>query len=486
MNRLILLISSVILISCNSSLQQIPEKPNIVFIMADDMGYGDVGIYNPNSKIPTPNMDQIAREGMYFTDAHSPSSVCSPTRYGVLTGRYAWRTWLKEGGLGPFDKLMVDTARYTVADLLKDQGYATAIIGKWHMGLTYQDSIDFYSPPLKPGPLELGFDYFFGINHSLNMSPLVFIENHHTVGTPNVPAPPEVFTNHGNMMMVKGWRHEEVGPTFTRKAVEFINKQVNENPDQPFYLHLMTSAPHRPLYPPDFIRGRSQAGKRGDMVAEVDWTVGEVVKTLKEKGIYENTLIVVTSDNGAIGGEQSMDEDSVAGDPIQYDHQGNYVWRGRKTQIWEGGHRVPFIARWPGKIAAGTSSNEHLCLTDWMATVAGIFEVELPVDAAEDSYNMLPVLLGQPYQAPLREALVSHSAFGVYAIRQGKWKLIEGQGSGGWGDSKTFDYPPGQLYDMEVDSLETNNLYEQHPEVVESLENLLEKYRNSGRSNEYK
>lgn len=472
----------ILLMACNSQIKQnSTDKPNIVFIMADDMGYGDVGIYNPNSKIPTPNMDELAREGMYFTDAHSPSSVCSPTRYGVLTGRYAWRTWLKEGGLGPFDKLMVDTARYTVADLLKDQGYATAVIGKWHMGLTYQDSIDFYGPPLKPGPLELGFDYFFGINHSLNMSPLVFIENHQTVGVPDVKAPPEVFTNHGNGLMVEGWRHEEVGPTITRKAMEFIRQ--NADKQQPFYLHLVTSAPHRPLYPPDFIRGRSQAGKRGDMVAEVDWTVGEVIKTLKQHGIYDNTLIVVTSDNGSLGGEKSMDEDSVAGEPIQYDHQGNYVWRGLKTQIWEGGHRVPLIAHWAGKITPGSQSNEMVCLTDWMATVADYFEVSLPENAAEDSYSFLPVLLQEEFESPIREALVSHSAFGVYSIRQGQWKLIEGQCSGGWGDSKTFDYPPGQLYDMAADSLETINVYDQHPQVVEELEKLLEKYKNSGRSN---
>ena len=482
MKQTVILLTCVLFITgCNKNQNNFSVQPNIVFIMADDMGYGDVGIYNPNSKIPTPNMDQLAREGIYFTNAHAPSSICSPTRYGVLTGRYAWRTWLQEGGLGPFDKLMVDTARYTVADLLKDQGYATAVIGKWHMGLTYQDSIDYYGPPLKPGPLELGFDYFFGINHSLNMSPLVFIENHHTVGVPDVKAPPEIFTNHGNMMMVPGWRHEEVGPTITRKAVEFINE--NAGKQQPFYLHLVTSAPHRPLYPPAFIRGRSQAGKRGDMVAEVDWTVGEVVKTLKENGIYKNTLLVVTSDNGAIGGEQSLSEDSVAGDPIDYDHRGNYVWRGRKTQIWEGGHRVPLIAHWPGKINPGSQSNEMVCLTDWMATLADHFAVELPENAAEDSYSFLPVLLQKDYESPIREALVSHSAFGVFAIRKGNWKLIEGQGSGGWGDSKTFDYPPGQLYNMTTDSLETNNVYEQHPEVVEELEKLLEKYKNSGRSN---
>ncbi|MFP4090938.1 MAG: sulfatase family protein [Cyclobacteriaceae bacterium] len=475
---------ALLTISCKTSPadEAAAEAPNIIFIMADDMGYGDVGVYNPDSKIPTPHMDQLAREGMMLTNAHTPSSICSPTRYGVLTGRYAWRTWLKEGGLGPFDKLMVDTSRYTVADLLKDQGYATAVIGKWHMGLGYEDSIDYYNAPLKPGPLELGFDYFFGINASLNMSPLTFIENHQTVGVPNVPAPPEVFTNDGNKMMVAGWRHEDVGPTLTAKAIDFIEQQATKEKPQPFYLHLVTSAPHRPLYPPDFIKGRSKAGKRGDMVAEVDWTVGEVMRTLQKHGIEDNTLIVLTSDNGSLGGEKSMDEDSVSGEPIDFGHRGNYIWKGRKTQIWEGGFRVPFIVRWPGRIKAGSSSNEMICLTDWMATVAAIFNSRLPENAAEDSYNILPVLLGEAYRSPLREALVSHSAYGVYAITKDGWKLILGQGSGGWGDSRAFDYPPGQLYHMAVDSLETNNVFDQHPERVKALTDLLEHYTNSGRS----
>lgn len=480
MKRLLYMVFICFSLGCQPENQE-QLKPNIVFIMADDMGYGDVGIYNPKSKIPTPNMDILARGGIMFTDAHSPSSVCSPTRYGVLTGRYAWRTWLQQGALGPFDKLMVDTARYTVADLLQDQGYNSAMIGKWHLGLTYLDSIDYYGPALKPGPLELGFDYFFGINASLNMSPLCFIENYHTVGIPDEPVPPDIFTNNGNMRMVPGWRHEDVGPTITARAVDFINQQAQNN--KPFYLHLMTSAPHRPLYPPNFIKGRSQAGKRGDMVAEVDWTVGEVVRTLKEKGIYENTLIVITSDNGAIGGQQSLDEDSVTGEPIQYDHQGNYVWRGRKTQIWEGGHRVPLIAHWPGKIKAGSQSNALICLTDWIATLADYFEVDLPDNAGEDSYSFLPLLINENDEKPVREALVSHSAYGMFAIRKDNWKLILAKGSGGWGDSRTFDYPPGQLYHFDSDSLEDQNLYDLYPETVENLEKLLIKYQQSGRSN---
>lgn len=376
---------------------------------------------------------------------------------------------------------MVDTARMTVADVLQNAGYATAAIGKWHLGLGNADSLDYYGPPIVPGPLELGFDVFFGMSASLNMSPHCFIEGHHTVGIPDVPVPDHLFSNHGNGHMVAGWQHEEVGPTFTQKAVAFIDQHMATQAGQPFYLHLTPSAPHRPLYPPDFIRGRSQAGKRGDMVAEVDWTVSQVMACLQKHELEERTLVVLTSDNGAIDGNQSKSEDSLAV-PLVYHHASNGPWRGSKTTIWEGGHRVPFLVHWPGKVPAGRVSREPICLTDWMATLAALTGQELPTNAGEDSFNLLPVLLGKPYASPVREALVTHSMWGKFAITQGKWKLILTQGSGGWGSQRRPDYPPGQLYDLSMDSLESNNLYDSHPEVVKNLEALLDHYRQSGRS----
>ncbi len=449
--------------------------PNIVFIMADDMGQGDVGCYNPDSKIPTPNMDTLAQQGIRFTNLHSPSSICSPSRYGLLTGRYCWRTSLQQGALGPFDPLLTDTARVTIADILKSKGYATAITGKWHTGLGTADSIDYLSE-LKPGPLELGFDYFFGKNASLNMSPFCFIENHFVTDTPNVDVPSHIFCNSGNYMMVEGWRHEDVGPTITQKAKDWLNNHVGSNPTQPFFLYLPTHTPHRPCYPPDFIRGRSQAGVRGDMVAEFDWTVGEIIQTLKDLGKYDSTLFIVTSDNGAIGGNTPLHpEDSIQGDSV-FNHDGNMYWKGCKTQIYEGGHRVPFIARWEGKIPSATVTGEMTCLTDIMATFAELVGYTLHDTIGEDSHSLLPVLTGETYQAPIREVLVSHSMWGKFAIRKNDWKLIFTTESGGWGSSGVETYPGGQLYNMATDSLETNNLYNQRLDKVFELETILDDY----------
>jgi arylsulfatase A-like enzyme len=454
------------------------DLPNVVLLLADDMGIGDLACYNPSSKIPTPHMDTLAAEGAMFTNTHAASSVCTPSRYGLLTGRYAWRTRLKQGALGPFDPLLVDTSRFTLADLFKKKGYSTAIIGKWHLGLTHQDSIDYFGR-LFPGPLELGFDHFFGINASLNMSPHCFIENHHTVGRPDVPVPEDLFSNHGSMTMTAGWRHEAVGPRLTREALTWMDQHLAAYPQQPFFLYLPTSAPHRPCVPPDFIRGRSRAGVRGDMVAEVDWALGEVVGFLKEKGIYDNTIIIVSSDNGAINGNKALSPDDSLETNTVFDHQSNAHWRGYKTQVWEGGHRVPMLLRWPGLTSKSTRSNMLFCLNDWLATFATFFGEELPDTAAEDSFNMLPALQGKK---PERQALVSHSMWGQFAITHQEWKLILNEGSGGWGDSRQGNYPPGQLYHLAKDSLEQHNLYHEQPGKVAELEALLRRYQQEGRS----
>ena len=465
------------------------DRPNIIFIMADDMGYGDLGCYGA-TKIPTPNIDRVAAEGVRFTDAHSSSAVCTPSRYSVLTGRYCWRTPRKKGVGGGFSLPLIDPARLTVASLLKQRGYATAAVGKWHVGWEWQpkegkriewenwaDSggVD-YAKPIIGGPLALGFDYFFGIAGSLDMPPYCFIENDRTVGLPTEEKHP-YNAQQKKGYMTPGWRDDEVDVAFAKKAVEWLDRHNEDNPGQPFFLYLTPSAPHRPCLPPDFMQGRSQAGPRGDMVALVDWVVGEVLDALERWDLSEDTLLIITSDNGA----RPADVDGCA-----YGHKSCGDLRGFKADIWDGGHREPFVASWPGRIEAGTVSHETICLADLMATCAAIVETELPRNAAEDSYNILPVLLGETQDGVLREGTVHHSYEGMFSIRQGQWKLILGRGSGGFTQPIRVTpgpgEPKGQLYDMENDTAETTNLWAERPEIVQELTALLDRYRERGRS----
>jgi len=448
--------------------------PNIILILADDMGYGDLSCLNRDSKIPTPNMDRIAGEGVLLTDAHSGSAVCTPTRYGLLTGQYCWRTELKKGVLWGYDPLLVDVNRMTLALLLKQNGYATAGIGKWHLGLGAEKPVD-YSKPLRPGPNELGFDYYFGIPASLDMEPYLYFENDHVVGLPI-----EV-TGGGNRdsdgywlpgQIMPGFRHLDVLPTLTQKATAFLDNHAASKPGVPLFLYFPLSAPHDPWVPtPEFV-GKSKAGRYGDFVTQVDGTVGQILQTLKRLEMAENTLIIVTSDNGA---------DVRFLDPA-FCHKSNYNFRGQKSDIWDGGHRIPFIARWPKHIKPGSVCSNLFCLTDMLATVAAIVGVELPADAGEDSYNQLSVLLDRAPITPVREAVVHHSSEGMFAIRKGNWKLIAGRGSGGWSDRGKQTDPPGQLYDMSADINERQNLYETHPDIVKELTALLDHYIHEGRS----
>jgi len=465
-------------IRCNRIYEE--NLPNIIFIMADDMGYGDVGCYNPESKIPTPNMNRIAKEGVRFTDAHTPSAVCTPTRYGVLTGRYCWRTWLKSGVFGGYNQPLIEPERLTVASLLKKHEYETACIGKWHLGLKWatkqpkppapyydQMNIDF-TKPIKGGPNALGFDYFFGTAGCTNDDPpFCFIENDHTVGIPNMISPIDPANEGRTLLMVPGWKFEEADTTFTKKAIQFIENHVKRQPDKPFFLYFPTSAPHRPWFAPDFVKGKSKAGPRGDMVVLFDWIVGQIDQTLKRLNLKENTLLIITSDNGP--------REGVNG------HKSTGNWRGFKGGIWEGGHRVPFIARWPGKIRPGSISNETICLTDLMATFAAIIDEKLPDNAGEDSYNILPALMGEKLDHPIREAIVHHSGAGVFAIRQGPWKLIIGTKGGGYHKGPQSD-SIGQLYNLKDDPAEQHDLWDKHPEIVKRLKKLLEKYQREGHS----
>jgi len=468
------------MVASSSTPQGTGERPNIIYVMADDMGWGDPGCYGA-TKIPTPHMDRLAGEGVRCTDAHSSSAVCTPSRYGALTGRYCWRTSLKRWVLMGLSPPLLSPERVTVASFLREHGYATAAVGKWHLGLGWPtrdgaepqpdaSNVDF-EQPLTGGPNTVGFDYFFGISASLDMPPYCFIENDRTVGVPSLEKDPYNAQQRPGPM-VPGWKDEEVDTTFADKACWFMDQHVRRHPDVPFFLWLTPSAPHRPCVPPPFTQGRSQAGARGDMVCVVDWVVGRVIETLDRLGVRDNTLLIVTSDNGAR---------LTCHDGNDYGHKSCGDWRGQKADAWDGGHREPFIARWPGRIEPGTVCDDTICLIDLMATCADVIGEDLPDGAAPDSVSALPALLGRSEGRPAREFVIHHSGDGMFAIRQGKWKLIEGLGSGGFSEPRRPepgpDDPPGQLYDMEADPAESRNLWAERPEIVRQLRDTLERVR---------
>ncbi len=482
------------------------KPPNIVLILADDMGFGDLACQNPDSKIPTPNLDRMASEGMRFTDAHSPSAVCTPTRYGILTGRYCWRTHLKESVLWAWDPPLIEPDRLTLPAMLKQQGYTTACIGKWHLGWDWPatdgskmsdvlapgkwdnkkrepfgEKVDF-TQPIGGGPTSRGFDYYFG-DDVPNFPPYCFIENDRVLQQPTEVKPAGMFGAPGPM--APGWDLTAVMPALTERAAEYIRAEPGAAPfhkpkDAPFFLYFPLTAPHTPIAPIERFHGKSEAGRYGDFVHEVDWTVGEVMRALEETGQADNTLLIFTSDNGS----PARDGTHMAGQPrsvLRYGHNPSHIYRGIKADIWEGGHRVPFLVRWPGHVPAGATSDQLLCGIDIMATCAAITGADLPEKAAEDSYNMLDAFAAEA-GGPIREALVHHSINGMFSIRQGRWKLVEGRGSGGWTKTDTEDAPPGQLYDMQTDPEEEENLYETYPEVVQRLQALLDRYKRDGRS----
>jgi arylsulfatase A-like enzyme len=371
----------------------------------------------------------------------------------------------------------------TLAGLLRRQSYATACIGKWHLGmgwhmkdgslipngrLNQQDKIDF-TKAITDGPIDRGFDYFFGTSAcTTDDPPQCFIENDHVIG--GIPVVVPDHTPEGRIMYgLPGWKHEDADIEFTNKSVAWIEKQVKTNPRKPFFLYLPLSVPHIPWFPPDMVKGKSQAGARGDQVVLADWSLGRIMKTLDDLGVADNTVLIFTSDNGP--------REGVNG------HRSSGDWRGYKQNIWEGGHRMPFIARWPGRIKPGTASGEVLCFTDMMATFAAITGASLPDDAAEDSFNMLPALLDEPRDKPIREAIVHRSGSVILAIRQGPWKLIPArQRSGRRGRDRNPEGPPGELYNLKDDPGETTNLWDKHPDIVARLSALLEKYKRDGRT----
>lgn len=444
------------------------DKPNIVYIICDDLGYGDIQCLAPKtSKIPTPHSDKLASEGMIFRDAHSGSSVCSPTRYGIMTGRYSWRTRLQKGVVTGFAPSLIAEDRMTVAGFLKQQGYATAAVGKWHLDFEYlnPETGEKYTqkqhktPPIgakiPDGPIHRGFDYYHGFHHARNMEAV--IENDKVIEHDPV---------------------ENMLPRLTQKSVEYIDSRKGIK--EPFFLYIPLGSPHTPIVPTGEWVGKSGLGKYGDFVMQTDNVVGEVSKALEKNGFTKNTLVIFTSDNGC---------SKAAGIP-QLAAQGHKVsahLRGSKADIWEGGHRIPFIVKWPGKVEPGSTSDQLICLTDLFATTADILDQELPKGTCEDSVSFLPALSAKPIVST-REGVIHHSFSGHFAYRSGKWKLLLAKASGGWTSPKENQVPKGspkgQLYDMETDVGEKNNLYTSKPELVAELLAKFTKDVKQGRSTE--
>lgn len=490
-----LIIISVISVTCTEE-KKGPTTPNVIYVLADDLGYGDISKLNPEGEIKTPNLDRLANEGIIFTDAHTSSSVCTPSRYGILTGRYNWRSKLKKGVLSGKSKALIPSSRQTVASMLKDQGYHTAFIGKWHLGWDWGlkssidstgdgwDPVDFnkidFNKPVTNNPNDLGFDYAYGHSGSLDMAPYVYVENGLVTGQP------ETITE--NTGKYSWWRkgptgsdfdHQDVTPNFFRKGIKYIEDQANG--DKPFFLYLPLPSPHTPILPSKEWQNKSGLNPYADFVMMIDSYIGQLQKTITDAGIEENTLIIFTADNGCSPTAQ-------INELIEKGHSPNYIYRGHKADIFEGGHRIPFIAKWPKVIKAGTKNDQTICTTDLMATLAEITGYVLKDTEGEDSYSLLPLLKGEDLKGPFREATVHHSINGSFAIRKGDWKLILCPGSGGWSFPKPNNkevldsLPKYQLYNINNDPSETTNLLETNAEIVDELKSLLINYIIEGRS----
>lgn len=474
------------------------SRPNIVIILADDLGYGDLRSYNPGAKIPTPRLDQLAEQGLRFTDAHSPSSVCTPTRYGLLTGRYPWRSRLKSGVLRPYDPPLIEAGRLTLPAMLKQQGYATAIIGKWHLGWDWPttdgkaaavtadglSNVD-YTKPIANGPLTRGFDSYFGTDVP-NFPPYVFIENDRTQGIPTEPAPMTGAINRKGPM-VKGWEPVKILPAITDRAVRYVESRAKDA--HPFFLYFALTSPHYPVVPSPEFSGKSQAGAYGDFVVQTDAAVGAVLDALKRSGLDKNTLVIFTSDNGP---EVAAEVPVGAYERIrQSQHASSFGWRGVKRDSWEGGHRVPFLARWPGRIPAGRTSDALIGHVDLMATLAAVMGVTLPESAAPDSYDQSRVLLGKKGKQAIRGTLVYHQANGHLALRKDEWVFIDSKTCGdGNKEPEWFRRErgahdcagEGALYNLRADPAQTKNLYDAQPGRARELKALLEEHRQAERT----
>ena len=467
------------------------ERPNIIIILADDQGYGDFVANNPQSKISTPHLDAFAQAGMRFTDGHTSSGVCTPSRYSLLTGRYHWRSRLQAGVLGGFSPPLIAKDRLTIAGFLKQQGYATACFGKWHLGLGWpllkggiaDDAGDYtnedkkvrqiaYQQDLQDCPLDHGFDHFFGISASLDMPPFVWIKDRRVT---EIPSATKTWLRTGPAG--PNFEAVDVLPSVITHTIDYVSAHKKEHPEQPFFAYVALNAPHTPIVPTKEFQGTSGISPYADFVKQVDADVGRLLKALDEQDLAKNTLVIYTSDNGC----------SPAADIKvlqKAGHEPSYIYRGHKADAFEGGHRVPFVVRWPGKITPGVS-NALVGQIDFIATVAELTQVSLPAKMAEDSQSFLPVLLGK--QTTARQTIISQSIHGSFAIRDGAWKLILCPGSGGWSDPKPGSkeekgLPAFQLYNLEQDPGEKDNLEAKYPERVQQMKAALEKMIADGRT----
>ncbi len=473
------------------------KPPNIIYILADDLGYGDIGSFNPESKISSPNIDKLTAEGMKFTDAHSPSAVCTPTRYGVLTGRYNWRSSLKSGVLTGKSKALIPNNRTTVASLLKKGGYHTAFIGKWHLGWDWaqKDTSDFggegwiaddfenidFTGPVKNTPNDMGFDYAYGHSGSLDMAPYVYVENGNITAKVNsITEDTDKYTWWRKGPTASDFDHDDVTPNFFRKSVDYIKKRSTE--EKPFFLYLALPSPHTPILPTEEWIGKSGLNPYADFVSMIDSYVGELMNVLEQQGLKENTMVIFTSDNGC---SPEADFEILA----KNGHRPSSIYRGHKADIFEGGHRIPFIVRWPEKIKPNSIAENTICLTDLMATCANILGIPLQENEGEDSFSLFPIFKGEDVEKYERKATVHHSINGSFAIRKENWKLIFCPDSGGWSDPKpnsegVGQLPEFQLYDLEKDPGERTNLLASYPDKVEELRALMVSYIENGRSTE--
>lgn len=481
-------------------------RPNILLILADDLGYGDLGCYNPEAKAPTPNLDRLAREGMRFTDAHSPSTVCTPSRYSLLTGKMAFRINYRSVFQGVEGPCLIGEKQTTLPRLLHDRGYATAMTGKWHVGLTFHDTegnriteqgiegvkrVD-YSRPIPDGPLHRGFDRFFGTACCPGTDFLYAYLDGDRIPVPAVarldkgplPKHPYAFDNRDGLI-APGYDLETIDQVFLEKSLDFLEQHSRQQPEKPFFLFHSMNAVHLPSFASKPFQASTKAGPHGDFIHEMDHIVGELMAALDRLGLANNTLVIFSSDNGP-------EIQTVIQMRADHAHDGARPWRGVKRDQWEGGHRVPFLVRWPGNVPAGGTSAETLCLTDIMATCAAVCGAALPEDAAEDSFNFLPVFLGKEVPGPVRPYTLHQTTSLALAIRRGPWKYLDHLGSGGNNyqrpEFKSLHRPdsapdaPGQLYNLESDPGERVNLYFEHPEIVRELKSLLEESKVAGRS----
>lgn len=486
------------------------KYPNIVYILADDMGYGDMACNNPGSKIPTPNLNRLAEQGMRFTDAHAGSSVCTPSRYSIMTGRYCWRSRLKQGIVWQWDGALIEPEQKTVAQLLREQGYHTACIGKWHLGLDWKlqdgskpndhaafgqmeadkrreigERID-YRQRIGGGPVDCGFETYFGVDVP-NFPPYTWFENDHVAEVPTAQKPADQYGHPG--ASIPGWSLEQMVPEFTHRAVEYIESQSSA--EKPFFLYLPLTSPHSPVVPNEEFKGKSGIGNYGDFVCEVDWVVGEIVTALERNGLSDDTLVIFTSDNGPES--RTFDEEGAYLRYQYHRHRSMGEFRGVKRDLWEGGHRVPFIAKWPREVKAGATCDQLISLSDLMATCADLTGATLANGKAEDSVSILPLLRGEPDATP-REYAVHHSCNGRFALRRGEWVLIDyptGEDNGpGMGEPEWYQAElgyvnhdhPAELFHLGDDQAERRNRYAEELQIVAEMTALLRKIQGNSLS----